>query len=202
MTDQPMSRREARELERAQSGAVDLPTPEAPEVVVPAAPMSRREAREAQRSNTEVDFSGLAVEDIQLPATGPIKILEPTAIVVDAVRDITNMSVVLPGSGAVLNTGAIELPWLDKANTGSIAVVEASQDADQALAAEIVENTNTGINPMPARVHERTRRKASVFPNKLRRGWGVVYLVGISAFILGVALCLFIAGVLLGTIKI
>jgi len=139
-----------------------------------AVPQSRREARlqlraEVAGSNSS-DLFGQALpvdgsadlDDIQLPATGPIKILEPTAIVVDAVPGITNMSVVLPDSGIVIQTGAIDLPWL-KAESREIQVVtEAAAVADAAAGTEA---PTTGINPIPARVHERTRRKASVFPN-------------------------------------
>ena len=218
MTEQPMSRREARELARAQ-GAAEIPEVAAgfklPQIEIPsvsepvsapvsepiaapvaapfeAQPVSRREARQSERQ----------FEDIQLPSTGPIKSLEPTAIVVDAVRDITNMTVVLPGSGAVLNTGAIDLPWIAKTDTGQVEIVEAAVEADSAKTADIAETIATGINPIPARTNEGGKRKSSVFPSKLRKGWGAVHLVGLSAFLVFVTFTLFVASILLGVIKL
>ncbi|MFM7030592.1 MAG: hypothetical protein ACKOWK_05970 [Micrococcales bacterium] len=177
----------------------------------PTHPMSRRAAREqgypGDQSSTADDIFGKPIEfddsqeieDIQLLATGPIKLLEPTAIVVDAVPDITNMSMILPESGLVIQTGAIDLPWLNTESSEIQVVTEAAAAAD---AANKREETATGIHPIPARVHERTRRKASVFPNKLRRGWGVVYLTALSAFLLGALFCAFLAAFLLGLIKL
>jgi hypothetical protein len=231
MSDQPMSRREARELERIRATAelpVSGPAADASGVVTqmnstveslaqsaaaladkaPDVPvLSRKEARQMERSTTSdspkfLEFApGTEVEDVQLASTGPIKVLEPTSLVVDNYRDITNMTVSVPDSNMVIQTGSIELPWLTKAETGQVAVVEAANEADSAVSSE-TELTVTGISPVPARVHERTRRKASVFPTKLRRGWGVVYLVGVCAFLLGIALCMFIAAVLVGIIKL
>jgi hypothetical protein len=225
MSDQPISRREARELDRQraavassassnvpgfpQSNAAgelsndDSPLAQSPDVPV----LSRKEARQMERS-TNVDapsfleFSpSTEIEDIQLASTGPMKVLEPTSLVIDNYRDIENMTVSVPDSNMVIQTGSIDLPWLTKVETGQIAVVEAANEADSAVSSE-ADQLVTGISPIPARVHERTRRKSSVFPTKLRKGWGIVHLVGVSAFILGVVASLFIAGVLLGTIKL
>jgi len=198
------------DLNNRSSSSFGVETHSGAEPIAPA-PQSRREARLQLRAEIggsagsdlfsqqlPLDQS-VEIDDIQLPATGPIKTLEPTAIVVDAVPDITNMSVVLPESGIVIQTGAIDLPWL-KAESSEIQIVtEAAAVADAVAGSEA---PTTGINPIPARVHERTRRKASVFPNKLRRGWGVVYLTAISAFLLGALFCAFLAAFMLGLIKL
>lgn len=166
MTEQPMTRREARELERQQTTEVSV---------------------------TEV---GNYFPAPNASSTG----LEHTSLVVEAVPDLNNLSVVLPDSGSVLTTGAIELPWLTKLETGQVEVVEAADAADLAATAELVENTVTGIQPVAARIHQRSRRRASVFPDRLRKGWGVVHLVLISGFVLFTLFTAFVAAMLLGLI--
>ena len=232
MNDQPMTRRQAREAAAAAELVAPAQVAEevAVEVVAEAVenidsiaalsetpdaqdtPLSRRELRERERPNTAavtpgdslfgqlVEFSeNHPIDEIQFPSTGPIKILEPTALVVDAVPDITNMSMILSDSGVVIQTGAIDLPWL---KTDSAELQEVTDAANAADAASKVDAAQTGITPIPARVHERTRRKASVFPSKLRRGWGIVYLTALSAFLLGAVFCAFLAAFMLGLIKL
>lgn len=168
MNDKPLTRREARELERLQANAADP---------------------------TEVGN--------YFPKTGPTStVLEPKSLVVEAVPDLNNLSVLLPDSGSVLTTGAIELPWLKpEATTGQVEVIEAADSADHAATAEFNENTVSGIAPIAARSHQRSRRKASVFPDRLRKGWGLVHLVLISGFILFALFVAFAASLLLGLIR-
>lgn len=164
-------------------------------------PMTRREARELERlkaSQTEPTEIGN-----YFPKTGSTStVLEHTSLVVEAVPDLNNLSLVLPESGSVLTTGAIELPWLKpEAETGQVEVIEAAAEADHAAEAEVLENTVTGIQPIAARNHQRSRRKASVFPDRLRKGWGVVHLVLISGFVLFALFVAFAASLLLGLIR-
>lgn len=168
MTEQPMTRREARELERLKA---------------------------VQSETNEVGN--------YFPKTGSTStVLEHTSLVVEAVPDLNNLSLVLPESGSVLTTGSIELPWLkSEADTGQVEVVEAAEEADLASEAEVTENVVTGIQPIPARNHQRSRRKASVFPDRLRKGWGVVHLVLVSGFVLFALFVAFAASLLLGLIR-
>ncbi|MEN9715178.1 MAG: hypothetical protein RJA35_645 [Actinomycetota bacterium] len=191
MTDKPMTRREARELERLRElEAKGYPVTTGSLPVLPESVEAEAEAV------AEVAF------DDAPPITGQSSVLEPKALVVeDPAPDLNNMSVVLPESGAVLTTGAIELPWLKSVDTDTTQVVYAAETADEAKSAEVEESVVSGIEPIPARIHERTRRKASVFPNRLRRGWGVVHLVLVSSFIIFALLCALIASILLGVIK-
>lgn len=156
-------------------------------------PMSRREARDRERLMPDV------VEIAEKPAE----------IVVSYLPDIENMSVVLPESGAVLTTGAIELPWLKSEDSGTAvadaAVVEAAtnaKSADLALANTMESEQISGIEPRPARTHIRSRKKASVFPNRLRQGWGAVHMVAVSGFVLFTVLVALIGAVLLGAIRL
>ena len=183
MTDQPLTRRQLRE----QQG---LPAEEAPK--------TRREVRDLERMR-EIQSS---TEPVELPTTtGPSSILEPKALVLDSVPDVTNMSVVLPDSGSVLTTGSIELPWL-KTETGQTQVIAAAEDADIALAESFSDVNTLGIAPIPARNHERTRRRSSVFPTRLRKGWGVVHLVMVSAFLLLALLVGLLAVYMLGIVSL
>jgi hypothetical protein len=165
-------------------------------------PMTRREARELERRREQAS-SGSAVAE-ELPRTGPIEIETDTAsnqIVVESVADVTNMTIILPESGVTLTTGAIELPVL-KPETGEVEIVSAAAAADVAHDREQIENTVTGITPIAARVHQRSRKRSSVFPTKLRQGWGVVHLVLVSAFILLAIFLALVGAVLLGAIKL
>jgi hypothetical protein len=166
-------------------------------------PMTRRQARELERRRDQLGSGDSAVAE-DFPRTGPIEIETDTAsnqIVVDSVTDVTNMTLILPESGVTLTTGAIELPVL-KPETGEIEIVSAAAAADVAHDQEQIANTVTGITPIAARVHQRSRKRASVFPTKLRQGWGVVHLVLVSAFILLAIFLALVGAVLLGAIKL
>lgn len=167
-------------------------------------PLTRREARELERRREQLVLNGLAPDEADLPATGPIELVSDTqsnSIVVTNVPDVANMTLVLPDSGALLKTGAIELPVI-KPDTGQIAIVEAAASADVNRESEQTDNAVTGIEPVAARVHQRTRRRSSVFPTRLRQGWGVVHLVLVSGFILLAIFCALLAAIMLGSIKV
>jgi len=169
-----------------------------------ASPLTRREARELERRREQLNINGLLVEDAELPATGPIEVVEDTqsnSILVASPPDVSNMTLVLPDSGALLKTGAIELPVL-KAETGQVAVIAAAGTADEKRETEQAQGAVVGIEPIAARVHQRTRRRSSVFPTRLRQGWGVVHLVLISGFILLAIFCALLGAIMLGSIKV
>jgi len=170
-------------------------------------PMTRREARELERQRERSGNTGSVPvvsesTDEFNPISGPVGILEPKSLLVEAPSEmLENISIVLPDSGSILTTGAIELPWLKPHDEEEAVVTAAAAEADTAANQEILENEISGIDPIPARTYERSRRKASVFPNRLRKGWGVVHLVLVSAFIMFALLSALVACVLLGVIK-
>ena len=167
-------------------------------------PLTRREARDLERRRQTLELNGHLAEDPDLPRTGPIEVVPDTqsnSLVLESVPDVSNMMLVLPDSGALLKTGAIDLPVI-KADTGQMAVIEAAESADLQRETEQKEQAVSGIEPIPARVHQRTRRRSSVFPTRLRQGWGVVHLVLISSFILLAIFSALLAAVLLGLIKL
>lgn len=162
-------------------------------------PLTRRELRELERKQAETAYDNDESDDYVSPLTGPIN-LEPKSLVVAAVPDITNISLVIPETGELLKTGAIELPVLN-VDTAEVAKVEAATQADKALLTERTESVILGIEPIPARRHTRSRKRSSVFPTNLRRGWGNVYLV-LSSAILSVAVFgVYLAALMLGFIK-
>ena len=139
------------------------------------------------------------VEEL-FPRSGPIDIVVDTnSIVIEMPKDITNSTLVVPDSGVVLTTGSITLPNI-KADTGEITVIAAAEAADTALASEKREFAVTGIEPLPARRHMRSRKRSSVFPTRLRKGMGQVYLVLFSAIITAAVLGILAAAYMLGII--
>jgi hypothetical protein len=185
MNEQPMTRREARELERQRAATGEI------RVAVSNSPAS----------------GGLPVEAVPMPdfstGTGPVNVVEPKSLVLTDPRpDISNLTVVLPDSGAVLTTGAIELPWLKETEPEDVAsTVSSAAIADAATVTEIEEHAVVGIDPIPARVYMKSRRKSSVFPDRLRKGWGVVHLVLVSAFIMLLLFAGLLASIMFGFIK-
>jgi hypothetical protein len=162
-------------------------------------PLTRRELRELERARAERAYDEPETDDYVSPLTGPIN-LEPKSLVVAAVPDITNISLVIPETGELLKTGAIELPVLNL-DTAEVAQVEAAETADKSLLKERTESVVLGIEPIPARRHTRSRKRSSVFPTNIRRGWGNVYLVLFTA-ILSVALFgVYLAALMLGYIR-
>ena len=162
-------------------------------------PLTRRELRELERTQSENAYDNDGSDDYVSPLTGPIN-LEPKSLVVAALPDITNISLVIPETGELLKTGSIELPVLN-VDTAEVAKVEAATQADKALLTERTESVVLGIEPIPARRHTRSRKRSSVFPTNLRRGWGNVYLV-LSTAILSVAVFgVYLAALMLGFIK-
>ena len=181
MTDQPLSRREARARER---GQLQPPTADAGEL--------------ASNTSESIVFE---LQDEVSHVTSQIELLEPKSLVMEtAPPDLTNLNLVLPDSGAVLTTGSIELPWLKEQHQTNV-IVTAGVIADTEALNSVTESTVTGINPIPARRFEKTRRRNSVFPNRLRKGWGIVHMVMLSGFVL-LALSLgMLATFMLGIIK-
>ena len=162
-------------------------------------PLTRRELRELERSRNEQVTDQPQIDDYVSPLTGPIN-LEPKSLVVAAVPDITNISLVIPETGELLKTGAIELPILN-VDTAEVAQVEAAAVADKSLLKDRTESVVLGIEPMPARRHVRSRKRSSVFPTNLRRGWGNVYLVLFTAILSVAVFGVYLAALMLGLIK-
>ena len=133
------------------------------------------------------------------PRSGPIDVVQDTnSLVIEMPRDITNSTMVIADGGVTLTTGSITLPKLD---TGEINLVVAAEAADAAVQEDKRDQIVTGIEPLPARRHQRSRKRQSVFPTKLRRGMGQVYIVLFSAILTAGVLGLVVIAYMLGYIK-
>lgn len=133
------------------------------------------------------------------PRSGPIDVVPDTnSLVIEMPKDITNSTMVIADGGVTLTTGSITLPKLD---TGEISLVVAAEAADLAVQEDKRDQIVTGIEPLPARRHSRSRKRQSVFPTKLRRGMGQVYIVLFSAILTASVLGLAVIAYMLGYIK-
>lgn len=170
------------------------PVQETPKPVAATRRSRTAEARAAEQASTD--------KTTDLFRSGPIDIVSDTnSLVIDMPKDITNSTLVIADSGVVLTTGSITLPTL-KPETGEISLVAAGEAADAALAVEKREFVVTGIEPQPARRHMRSRKRSSVFPTRLRKGMGQVYLVLFSAIMTAAVLGMLIAAYMLGIIHL
>ncbi|MFM6980710.1 MAG: hypothetical protein ACKOWE_04840 [Micrococcales bacterium] len=135
------------------------------------------------------------------PGTIPTQVIrrevttDTASIILPTLPDITGSSFVVPESNIVIHTGAIDVPAQPTTPTGEITLITQPEPVIDASRADYVEPTDTGkigvlgIEPMPARSLAK-RNKDRVFPGRLRKGWGTVYLV------LGVALVMAAIGTL------
>jgi hypothetical protein len=222
MTERPLTRRELRELERsrnsgaeavagepiqdesfAQDSEVDFNEPEA--IASASLPFIDESLGGSQPLNVPSFESPAAAEPevVDLfPRSGPIDIVTDTnSIVIEMPKDITNSTLVIADSGVVLTTGSITLPTL-KADTGEITVIAAAEAADAALNKEKRDYSVEGIQPLPARRHMRSRKRSSVFPTRLRKGMGQVYMVLFSAVMTAAVLGILVAAYMLGIIHL
>jgi hypothetical protein len=222
MTERPLTRRELRELERSrnagsesvaieampdqqfvQGSQVDFYEPEA--IASASLPFIDERLGGNQPLNVASFEAPAAVEPevVDLfPRSGPIDIVTDTnSIVIEMPKDITNSTLVIADSGVVLTTGSITLPNL-KADTGEISVIAAAEAADTALNKEKRDYSVEGIQPLPARVHMRSRKRSSVFPTRLRKGMGQVYMVLFSAVMTAAVLGILVAAYMLGIIHL
>lgn len=222
MTERPLTRRELRELERSrnagsesvaieampdqqfvQGSQVDFNEPEA--IASASLPFIDESLGGNQPLNVASFEAPAAVEPevVELfPRSGPIDIVTDTnSIVIEMPKDITNSTLVIADSGVVLTTGSITLPNL-KADTGEISVIAAAEAADTALNKEKRDYSVEGIQPLPARVHMRSRKRSSVFPTRLRKGMGQVYMVLFSAVMTAAVLGILVAAYMLGIIHL
>jgi hypothetical protein len=177
------------------SPAAQAPTP--PAAKENAKPLPTRRSRAAEARAAEPEAPEKSNEFFR---SGPIDIVSDTnSIVIEMPKDITNSTLLIADSGVVLTTGSITLPPI-KADTGEISLVAAAEAGDAALAGEKREFVVTGIEPLAARRHLRSRKRSSVFPTRLRRGMGQVYLVLFSAIMTATVLGMLIAAYMLGLI--
>ena len=222
MTERPLTRRELRELERSRNSVADAVANESiqdqslvhdsqvdfnePQSIASASLPFIDEGFGGNQPLNDLSFASPAATEPEVvdlfPRSGPIDIVTDTnSIVIEMPKDITNSTLVIADSGVVLTTGSITLPTL-KADTGEISVIAAAEAADAALTNEKRDYSVEGIQPLPARRHTRSRKRSSVFPTRLRKGMGQVYMVLFSAVLTAAVLGILVAAYMLGIIHL
>jgi hypothetical protein len=165
-------------------------------------PLTRKQLREQERLKSESvgGTSEVAADEYISVSTGSIGMEpEPKSFVVEAVPDITNMTITISETGEQLQTGSIPLPAAVTgvtlqtgsitlptvtSSTGEIQLVKIGNSADQELTLERAEGAIGGIAPIPARKHLRARRSNRVFPTRLKKGKGQVYFALFSIIVM------------------
>lgn len=204
-----LSRRELRDRERAIQQRLDEMRNDspAPAVLIPVQVMpAQTYVSEPEQPAAVTDFlSQSTFTDDANPGTIPTQIIrrevstETNSIVLPAVPDISKSQFAVPDSNMVVRTGAIDLPAQSKALTGEITILTQPASVIDVSQAEDISESDTskvgviGITPVPARSMPKKNRE-KVFPGRLRKGWGTVYLVlAVATLMASIATLVFFA---------
>ncbi len=181
---------------------------------------SRRERREAEKSLSSapavpVSFAEPTMTSPNLTVKEPDIFLEPVksadfgstsnlgaepvtaSIIIDTVPDLDSSPIVITGTGVVMTTGSIEVPQIDP-TTGSIAVVTASQEADEALVEDSLNSFISSVAPIRAAGIAKTRARTVELTLVTRKGQGQVYAVMSTAVLMITIGALIVAAFMLG----
>ena len=181
---------------------------------------SRRERREAEKLNASAVSN--PVSFVEPTMTGPIPtvkapdiFLEPVksadfgstsnlgaepvtaSIILDKVPELDNNRIVITGTGAVMTTGSITISQANP-TTGSIAVISASQEADEALVEDSLNSFVSSVAPIRAAGIAKTRAKTVELTLVTRKGQGQVYAVMSTAVLMITIGALIVAAFMLG----
>ena len=181
---------------------------------------SRKERREAEKKGSlAISNLGSFVEPAMTTRTPTIKqpdiFLEPVksanfdstsnlgaepvtaSIIINTVPDLENSPIVISGTGAVMTTGSIEVPQIDP-TTGSIAVINQSQQADEAVVEDSLNSFVSSVAPIRAAGIAKTRARTVELTIVTRKGQGQVYAVMSTAALMITIGALIVAGFMLG----
>lgn len=204
------TRRELRDRERAIQERLDQAQASSPAQPVklpdssfPLSSVSPEITREPEQTRFLTEASEFV--DDSNPGTIPTQVIrrdvstETNSIILPTLPDITGSTFTVPESNIVVRTGAIELPQQPTTMTGEITlvvqpepIVEYSEPKSE-LPVDTGKVGIVGIEPVPARALPK-KGKEKVFPGRLRKGWGVVYLVlGIALLMAVMATAVFFA---------
>jgi hypothetical protein len=191
MTEQPVfqSRRERREAEKRSSNTPASPPPKSLEEPTLSMPAS---------STPSPDIFLEPVKAADFGSTSNLGTEPITAsIIMDKVPDLDSQPIVITGTGAILKTGSIELPRVD-ASTGSIAVINAAEQADEALAEDSMNSFVSSVAPIRAAGIAKTRSKTVELTLVTRKGQGQIYAVMSTAVLMITVGALIVAAFMLG----
>jgi hypothetical protein len=181
---------------------------------------SRRERREAEKKgpsapSTPVSFAEPTMSGPSPTIKEPDIFLEPVksadfgstsnlgaepvtaSIIIDTVPDLDSSPIVISGTGVVMTTGSIEVPQIDP-TTGSIAVISASQEADEALVEDSLNSFVSSVAPIRAAGIAKTRARTVELTLVTRKGQGQVYAVMSTAVLMITIGALIVAAFMLG----
>ena len=119
------------------------------------------------------------------------------SIIIDTVPDLDSSPIVITGTGVVMTTGSIEVPQIDP-TTGSIAVISASQEADEALVEDSLNSFVSSVAPIRAAGIAKTRARTVELTLVTRKGQGQVYAVMSTAVLMITIGALIVAAFMLG----
>jgi hypothetical protein len=117
------------------------------------------------------------------------------SIIINTVPDLENSPIFI--SGTVMTTGSIEVPQIDP-TTGSIAVINQSQQADEAVAEDSLNSFVSSVAPIRAAGIAKTRARTVELTLVTRKGQGQVYAVMSTAALMITIGALIVAGFMLG----
>lgn len=187
-TEEPMTRRQLREMEKLTGS--DLTADPEPEYEVELPFTSDL----AEQVPVEAEEQPLLVEPISynnndaLFNLSPGLLVEPTtnSIVIDQVQDLTNYTATVSETGEILTTGAIQLPILTNIDTetGEIAVIQEAEALDDAIALDNATGFINTIAPMRVTGIVNAAKKFRVIPTNLKRGKNHPYLVLTAAIVM------------------
>jgi hypothetical protein len=181
------SRRERREAEKKAPAA-------------PTAPVSFAEPTMTSPSPTikEPDIFLEPVKSADFGSTSNLGAEPVTAsIIIDSVPDLDSSPIVISGTGVVMTTGSIEVPQIDP-TTGSIAVISASQEADEAVVEDSLNSFVSSVAPIRAAGIAKTRARTVELTLVTRKGQGQVYAVMSTAVLMITIGALIVAAFMLG----
>lgn len=185
-TEEPMTRRQLREMEKLTGSdlvadsepeyEVELPFTSDLAEQVPAEIEEQPELVEPISYNNDISFN-----------VSPGLLVEPTtnSIVIDQVQDLTNYTATVSQTGEILTTGAIQLPILHQdSETGEIALIQEAEALDEAIALDNATGFINTIAPMRVTGIVNAAKKFRVIPTNLKRGKNHPYLVLTAAIVM------------------
>lgn len=184
---------------------------------------SRRQRREAEKLSDSAPSA--PVSFVEPTMTGPIPVIETpdiflepvksadfgstsnlgaepvtASIILDRVPDLDNNQVVISGTGVVMTTGSITVSEASP-TTGSIAVISASEEADEAVAADSLNSFVSSVAPIRAAGIAKTRARTVELTLVSRKGQGQVYAVMSTAVLMITIGALIVAAFMLGILE-
>lgn len=119
------------------------------------------------------------------------------SIIINTVPDLENSPITISGTGAVMTTGSIQVPQIDP-TTGSIAVINQSQQADEAVVEDSLNSFVSSVAPIRAAGIAKTRARTVELTLVNRKGQGQVYAVMSTAVLMITIGALVVAAFMLG----